>query len=138
MSMIMNKAFFFPDDYGFDYGPLYTVEFDVHGDRQCTRERGGTDCLARAYPKGFGMQLVKPIEALGEVIDARMETSSFLRFQVEYAYRWTAQPQRFVGRATTAAGTGFFNVAVEAQEYPEGWTELLKSFKSEVEPHVDS
>jgi len=33
------------------------VEFDIHGDRQCHENLGGTDCLIRSFPPGFGQHL---------------------------------------------------------------------------------
>lgn len=75
--------------------PLAT-QFDVHGDRQCTAARGGTDCLIRAFPPGFAVKVTAPLHTFYDINDVRLEGSEPLPFYAEYSLRWTKQPQREV------------------------------------------
>ena len=51
----------------------WATEFDIHGDRQCSREHGGVHCLNRAFPPGFGMHLSDPMETFFDLNDVRLE-----------------------------------------------------------------
>ena len=47
------------------------VEFDTHGDRQCQAQMGGTDCLIRSYPVGYGLKSTDTVETVFDVNDVR-------------------------------------------------------------------
>ena len=84
------------------------IEMDVHGDRQCAAEYGGTDCLTREYPPGFGMKLSDAMIAFGELNDVRPLNSEPITFYVEHAFKYTRRnPGRAAGRTTVIAGLGF-------------------------------
>ena len=87
-------SFINPVDPGFQGG----LPFDVHGDRQCTPEFGGTDCLVRAYPRGYGVPIPIPLRTYFDLNDARPAQSSALGFFAEHAFRWTHSYKRPVGR----------------------------------------
>lgn len=98
------------------------IEFDVHGDRQCHPSRGGTDCLAFAYASGFGMRLSDPLEVFGDINDVRAFGSPQLDFQLQYAFRWTSQPQTRVTKLITEIGT------VQVQAGWERWGSMALIF----------
>jgi len=72
------------------------VEFDIHGDRQCQPSRGGTDCLIRGFPRGFGVQVTRPMHTFYDVNDVRPLGSPDFKFYTEHAFRWTRAAQRRV------------------------------------------
>jgi len=89
----------------------FAVEFDVHGDRQCSTERGGTDCLMNIFPSGFGMQLVDELQTVFDVNDARPTNSPRMQFETLNAYCWTSSTQRASGRMFQEVGAdlkGYF------------------------------
>jgi len=81
------------------------IEFDIHGDRQCQYSRGGTECLAREFPEGFGMKLSDQMSTTFDVNDVRNVGSAPLRFFVQYSFKWTRSRQRPLGRLSAGAGS---------------------------------
>lgn len=67
----------------------FQIEGDIHGDRQCQSSRGGTDCLIRAYPEGFGIQITRPLHTFYDINDVREAPAAPLEFWTEHSYRWT-------------------------------------------------
>jgi len=88
---------------------VVSAEFDIHGDRQCQEGLGGTDCLFREFPPGFGMRFSEKVDTFADVNDVREMGSAALEFYVEYAFKWTAVRQRPVGRFIGAAGSTFLH-----------------------------
>jgi len=76
------------------------IEFDIHGDRQCTPDHGGVKCLGHAFPPGYGTRITDPLEIFGEIIDERRAGESSIDYRVEYAFRWTHDIRRGVGRTS--------------------------------------
>lgn len=77
------------------------VEFDMHGDRQCQASRGGTDCLIRSYPPGFGLQVTRAFHTFYDINDARTQKAPAMRFYTEHAFKWTHHTQRVVRHFAT-------------------------------------
>ena len=65
------------------------IEFDIHGDRQCHSEHGGTSCLLRQFPDKYAMMVDRPLCVLGEFNDIRKSQASPLQFYIEYAFRFS-------------------------------------------------
>uniref|UniRef100_A0A7S4C091 Uncharacterized protein n=1 Tax=Chrysotila carterae TaxID=13221 RepID=A0A7S4C091_CHRCT len=100
-SMILSNNFWgTPNEEG-----VVAVEFDTHGDRQCQYGKGGTDCLFRELPTGYGMKLLQAMDVFGDLNDVRPAGSPKLFFSVAFGFKWTTAPQRPVGRLIAAAGT---------------------------------
>lgn len=79
----------------------FAIEFDTHGDRQCPVDLGGTDCLMRAFPEGFGLQFVDPVETFFDLVDIRSSSAPELILYAHHAYRWMHFVQRRVGKVVT-------------------------------------
>jgi len=86
------------------------VEFDLHGDRQCKHSRGGTDCLLRAFPPGFGMHLDQPLWGFFDVNDVRAKSAPILTFYSIASFRWTRGKRRPVGKIFTGTLPALFTV----------------------------
>lgn len=82
-------------------------EFDVHGDRQCLTNNGGTACLLEILPDGYGQFIKYPMCSLGDWNDMRPAGSPELEFWILNAFRWTQKPQKQVGFMTAAIGPGY-------------------------------
>jgi len=81
---------------------VVAVEFDLHGDRQCVASSGGTDCLIRAFPTGYGMRVTDPMRTMFDLNDVRPSDSPPLTFYSKHSYKWTRTQQRPVGKFMTA------------------------------------
>jgi len=104
----------------------------VHGDRQCQDGLGGTDCLIRAFPPGYGIHLTDPMWTFYDFNDVRPKGSTSLYFFSEHVYRWTRQQQRQVGRfaclipSNVAGGHDDYLLAFDADGQTEYvvWSDL--------------
>jgi len=74
------------------------VPFDVHGDRQCQTDLGGTDCLIRGFPTGFGQRITDKMWTFYDLIDERPKNSPLMNAYSEHTYRWSRSVQRYMGR----------------------------------------
>ena len=83
----------------------FAVEFDLHGDRQCSAAMGGMNCTIRAFPRGYGMRLTDSMETFFDLKDVRPAGSSTLHFYAQHVYRWTTVAPRLVGKFMTGIST---------------------------------
>lgn len=97
--------------------------FDVHGDRQCKAEQGGTACLHKEFPEGYAQYTYLPQCIFGEVNDVRPANSSKMEFWVEHAYR--------IGRdCSIARPIGFFASGAGPHVHVEETFSAAKAVKS--------
>lgn len=82
-------------------GAATPIEFDVHGDRQCQVFRGGTDCLIRNFPPGYGLHVTRSFHTFYDVNDVRSSNAPGLTFYTEHAFKWTHTPCRHVRHYAT-------------------------------------
>jgi len=80
-----------------EFGTM-SIEFDVHGDRQCLEAEGGVACLPIMLPKGFGMKIIWPMQQFSDLNDVRPANSALLKWYSSNIFRWTRKPQRIVAR----------------------------------------
>lgn len=79
-----------------------SIEFDIHGDRQCREGLGGTDCLIRSFPSGYGLQLSDAMETFYDLNIERNKRDPKLSVYTEHVWEWQTKPtSRPVGRFTT-------------------------------------
>lgn len=74
------------------------VAFDIHGDRQCMPKFGGTDCLIRAFPKGYGMHLGDAWRTFFDINDVRSPYSTSFELYTLHSFRWSTSVLIPVGR----------------------------------------
>jgi len=100
--------FRFDVDGEWSYDNTYAVEFDIHGDRQCTEAMGGMNCTMRLTPRGYGLKLAMPLETILDLKDVRPLGSAPMAFYGQYAFRWTAERQMPVAKMLTGIWTSSF------------------------------
>lgn len=68
-----------------NHGFLHTVWAQAHGDSQCGRGEGWTDCLLQTEPHGFALELRGPMHSDADFVDARQQPAAPLSFYLEMA-----------------------------------------------------
>ena len=64
---------------------MHTVWAQAHGDSQCDRSEGFTNCLLQTQPNGFALELLDSLDMDADLVDARRAGSGKIQFYAEAA-----------------------------------------------------